>query len=320
MSTISLRKSQVLSLFSWPTVDEVQACWELCRLHNNIGFWTIWLPTAWSIAMAYNAQPDLSGYKAICCGASYIPLCFGMKSMIMTIDDLLDHDIDKLVSRTKNRPLPRGAITQQRAWLFFSVQLFVVLLMFISMKSRELHLVLIVCPLYFIYPTCKRWMSFAPIPLGMMFNIGTLIGWNSVSIGDGVPWNKLLPVYGGSILWTIAYETIYQHQDKIDDARIGIHSPALLLGSLTLPVCLCASTLFIGLLCYGGYGNNQGPVFFCGIFIAGMVLLPKIAQTDIDNPEECKGMFLQTPIVGQIILAAFILDAVGRRITTNTPL
>lgn len=40
----------------------------------------------------------------------------------MTIDDLLDYDIDALVERTKDRALPRGAISIVRAWLFFGLQ------------------------------------------------------------------------------------------------------------------------------------------------------------------------------------------------------
>ncbi|KAF7371807.1 4-hydroxybenzoate polyprenyltransferase, mitochondrial [Mycena venus] len=132
------------------------ACWELCRLDNNIGFWVVWLPLAWSISMAYHSLPEISGRDAILCGTIYVPFCFGIKSLIMTIDDILDHDIDKLVARTKNRALPRGAISLERAWLLFG--------------EKALYISMTVWPLYIIYPTCKRWTSLAPILLGIMFN------------------------------------------------------------------------------------------------------------------------------------------------------
>lgn len=86
-----------------PTRTELQACWELCRLHNNIGFWVVWLPTgksvvwilyfyadmlylhiAWSIAMVYRAQAELSWVDAVSRAAIYIPLCFGIKSLVST--------------------------------------------------------------------------------------------------------------------------------------------------------------------------------------------------------------------------------------------
>ncbi|KAG7092006.1 hypothetical protein E1B28_008393 [Marasmius oreades] len=116
-------KNFVLSvLLKTPSTEEIQGCWELCRLHNNISFWVVWLPMAWSIVMAYNAQRDISTINAIQTALLYVPLCFSMKSLIMTIDDILDWDIDLLVERTKNRPLPRGSISPKRAWLFFSAQ------------------------------------------------------------------------------------------------------------------------------------------------------------------------------------------------------
>lgn len=99
------------------------------------------LNIAWSIAMAYHAQEHLSIADALVRAAIYVPLCFGVKSLvsgrppsdmpvtnrycgyqIMTIDDILDYDIDGMVERTKGRPLPRGSISLQRAWLFFAIQ------------------------------------------------------------------------------------------------------------------------------------------------------------------------------------------------------
>ncbi|KAJ7491570.1 hypothetical protein B0H11DRAFT_2398963 [Mycena galericulata] len=116
--TTNIFAASAAKLLAVPTGTEIQAAWELCRLLNNIGFWVVWLPTAWSIAMVYRAQPDLSAQDALLRAALYVPLCFG----IMVIDDLLDYDIDALVERTKTRALPRGAISLERAWLFFGMQ------------------------------------------------------------------------------------------------------------------------------------------------------------------------------------------------------
>ncbi|KAF7372325.1 4-hydroxybenzoate polyprenyltransferase, mitochondrial [Mycena venus] len=171
----------LMKLVAVPNRTEIHACWELCRLDNNIGFWVVWLPLAWSISMAYHSLPEISGRDAILCGTIYMPFCFGIKSLIMTIDDILDHDIDKLVARTKNRALPRGAISLERAWLLFG--------------EKALYISMTVWPLYIIYPTCKRWTSLAPILLGIMFNVGVFMGWTEL----------------------MTYETVYQHQDRQDD-------------------------------------------------------------------------------------------------------
>ncbi|KAJ6588465.1 UbiA prenyltransferase [Mycena capillaripes] len=308
--------SSTKNLFATPTAAEVRACYELCRLQNNIGFWVVWLPTgdshsAWSIAMAYKAHPEISSATALLRAAVYVPLCFGVKSLIMAIDDLLDYDIDALVERTKERPLPRGAISLSRAWIFFGTQVVVGVYLAIKVLSHTaLYTSMLVWPLYIIYPTCKRWTNFAPIPLGLMFKVGIFMGWSDISIDGQVPWNVLAPIYLGACLWTWTYETVYQHQDKLDDVRIGINSPALLCRRHTIPICTATAIGFLCLLVYGGILNRQGALFYAGVAAAGFILLRGLQRTDIDSPAECKAFFLATPMIGQIILVGFVADAV----------
>ncbi|KAJ7487794.1 UbiA prenyltransferase [Mycena latifolia] len=274
------------SLFALPTATEIQACWELCRLHNNIGFWVVWLPTAWSIAMVYRAQPEMSAYDALLRAAGYVPLCFGVKSLIMTIDDLLDYDIDTLVERTKDRALPRGAISLELVLGIYLAQ---------TILSRTaLYTSMAVWPLYIIYPTCKRWTNLAPIPLGLMFKVGIFMGWSDLSVDATVPWHILVPIYLGACLWNITYETVYQHQDKLDDMKIGINSAALLCREYTIPICTATALGFLGLLAYGGMLNNQGIPFYVSVAVAGVMLLKALLRTDVDNPLDCKELFLGT--------------------------
>ncbi|KAF8880787.1 UbiA prenyltransferase [Infundibulicybe gibba] len=301
--------------------NELRACWELCRLHNNIGFWVVWLPTAWSIAMVYHAQPELPALTALSRAAAYVPLCFGIKSLIMTIDDLLDADVDALVERTKMRPLPRGAISPVHAWLFFLLQAtFGVYLSTKFLSSTALRVSMFAWPLYLIYPTCKRWTNLAPIPLGLMFKVGIFMGWCDLTVDGSIPWSVLVPMYIGACLWTITYETVYQHQDKSDDIKIGLNSPALLLGDSTIPVCTATALGFLSLLCYGGWMNGHGPSFFAGIAVAAALLLPQLLSTDVDIPDDCRKLFLGTPLVGQAILGGFVVDSVLSRLTNGIPL
>jgi len=296
-------KRYVLELCSLPDKGEVQACWELCRLHNNIGFWVVWLPTAWSIAMFYHANATVSGLTCLRIAGIFVPLCFGIKSLIMTIDDVLDYDIDAMVERTKGRPLPRGSITPGRAWLFFALQVILGLYMAVTfLKSKTLRISIIVWPLYIIYPTCKRWMDVAPIPLGIMFAIGVFMGWSELSTEQELPWTTLSAVYVSCVFWTIAYETVYQHQDKVDDQKIGIHSPALFCAEYTIPICTFSAAMFLVLITYGGALNGHGITFYLSVLAAAKLLLPRLVQTNIDIPEDCKRLFLGTPRIGQISL------------------
>ncbi|KAJ7037625.1 UbiA prenyltransferase [Mycena alexandri] len=300
------------------TIGEIRACWELCRLHNNIGFWVVWIPTAWSIAMAYNANPEISGTQALRRAVQYIPLCIGIKSLIMTIDDLLDYDIDALVERTKHRAIPRGAISLERAWVFFCLQTALGIYCAVTfLTPTALSVAATVSPLYIIYPTCKRWTNLAPIPLGLMFNIGAFMGWSDLSADGTIPWKALTPVYLGACFWTIAYETVYQHQDKVDDKKIGLHSPALLLGKQTIPVCTLCCMAFLTLVTYGGIETGHGLLFCVSMLIAGALLLIGLWRTNIDSPDDCRKFFMGTPSVGQIILVGLILDGIASRYSTG---
>ncbi|KAJ7481606.1 UbiA prenyltransferase [Mycena latifolia] len=306
--------SSAAILFAPPTSTEIQACWELCRFHNNIGFWVVWLPTAWSIAMAYKTQPEISAASAIHCALTYVPLCFGIKGMIMSIDDLLDYDIDALVERTKDRALPRGAISLARAWMFFGLQVVIGVFLAIKVLSKTaLYASMAVWPLYVIYPTCKRWTNLAPIPLGLMFKVGIFMGWSDISVDGVVPWHVLAPIYLGACLWTFSYETIYQCCDKLDDMKIGINSPALLCGRYTVPICTTTALGFLCLLTYGGMLNGQGILFYASVVVAGVILVGTLQRTDIDRPAQCKTMFLTTPLIGQIVLLGLVADAVVHR-------
>ncbi|EKM77542.1 hypothetical protein AGABI1DRAFT_115122 [Agaricus bisporus var. burnettii JB137-S8] len=298
------------SLLALPTSKEIKACWELCRLHNNIGFWVVWLPTAWSIAMACHAQ-HLAAWDAVRLAALYVPLCFGIKSLIMAIDDILDSDVDGLVERTKIRPIPRGAITLQRAWLFFFAQAsFGLYIAYEFLPAPVRRISMFAWPIYIFYPTCKRWTNLAPIPLGLMFNVGVFMGWvHAVNNVQPVPWKMLWSLYIATCMWTFTYETVYQHQDKKDDISIGLNSPALLLGYSTRPICAVTGAGFFSLFAYAGWMNGQGVCFYLGLACGAIMLFSKLAKTNVDVPKDCKDYFLKTVPIGQVILAGLITDA-----------
>ncbi|KAJ7861239.1 UbiA prenyltransferase [Mycena olivaceomarginata] len=248
--------------------------------------------------MAYHARLEILGTDTLIKGAIYVPLCVGMKSLIMTIDDILDRDVDGLVARTKGRALSRGAISLERIYLAIN-----------CLGETSLYISMTVWPLYIIYPTCKRWTYLAPIPLGVMFNVGIFMGWADLNRDGNIPWKILVPIYIGTCCWTVKYETDIQ-----DDVTIGLKSMAILFGKYTIPLCTLTGSSFIALLVYGGVLNGQGVPFFYSVAVSGLILLLSLWGTDVDNPESCKAFFLRTPLLGQIILCGFIWDAVAHRL------
>ncbi|KAF7354625.1 4-hydroxybenzoate polyprenyltransferase, mitochondrial [Mycena sanguinolenta] len=273
--------------------------------------------------MVYRAQPEISASDALLRAIASSQSSKGFTDLgrkIMTIDDLLDYDIDAQVERTKNRALPRGAISLVRAWIFFGIQVVSGLyLATTTLSAMALYASMPAWPLYIIYPTCKRWTNLAPIPLGLMFKVGIFMGWSDLSVNGSVQWDVLVPIYLGACPWTITYETVYQHQDKIDDMRIGINSPALLCREYTISICTATALGFLGLLLYGGSLNGQGIPFYASVAIAGILLVTALLRTDIDKPDDCKDFFLLTPLFGQIILGGFVADAILHRLVEGIP-
>ncbi|KAJ3893519.1 UbiA prenyltransferase family [Lentinula edodes] len=312
---------RLANLFAPPSKEEINACWDLCRLNNHMGCWTTWIPTAWALAMVYHAQPEIPGSVALLWAAKYLVLCSGIKSLIMAIDDILDHDIDAMVSRTKGRAIPRGSISLERAWMFFGIQ--VVLGVYLAQALLDpvtCRFAAAAAPLFIIYPTCKRWMYFAPVVLGLMFTVGVFMGWSTLSRTKEMPYEMLVPIYIGGCFWVWTYETIYQHMDKSDDVKIGIRSSALLCGQYTIPVCFSTAVAFFGLLSYGGYLNGHSYSFFAGVLLAAGLLLSKLLRSDIDRPADCRDFFLQTPLIGQILVGGFVADAIIGRISSGIAL
>ncbi|KAI3615753.1 4-hydroxybenzoate polyprenyl transferase [Moniliophthora roreri] len=274
------------------------------RNSRHTGTWGVLaMALAFSMTMCYHATPSLSWLDLSQRGALYILLCCGVKSLIMTIDDILDHDIDAKVERTKNRPIPRGDIGLLRAWMWFTLQVIVGVQLGYNLLNRL---------------TC-RWMDFAPVPLAIMFNVGSLMGWTDLR-PEEVPWQTLSIVYLATGFWTITFETVYQHQDKLDDVAISARSLALYMGEQTVPLCTATAVLFLSLLSYAAFLNGHGVIFYLSVMVAAWELLVPLSKVNLDIPRDCLKFFLGTPRVGSILLAGLLLDAIVQRYIVGTKL
>lgn len=170
-----------------------------------------------------------------------------------TINDMWDRDIDSKVQRTSTRPLVTKEITILDAWFFLGTQLGVSLLLLLQLNWNTILLGTSALGLVVIYPLMKRITSWPQFVLGLTFNWGALMGYSAVH-GE-VLWSACLPLYAVGVCWTIIYDTIYAHQDRLDDLIVGVKSTALKFGKdtkkwLTGFGCLMTSSLLTtGLVC-----------------------------------------------------------------------
>jgi 4-hydroxybenzoate polyprenyltransferase len=198
----------------------------LARLDRPIGTWLLLLPCWWSLVMAAEGIGGLSAQ-----GWRYAAL-FALGAIVMraagcVINDLWDRELDAAVERTRVRPLPAGEVNIRQAMMFLGFLLAGGLLILLRFNGLTVLLGVLSLGLVLTYPLMKRVTWWPQAFLGLTFNWGALMGWSALEGGLSL---TPLMVYAGGIFWTLAYDTIYAHQDKEDDALAGIKSTARLFG------------------------------------------------------------------------------------------
>jgi 4-hydroxybenzoate polyprenyltransferase len=233
-----------------------------------------------------------------------------MRGAGSTWNDLVDRDIDARVERTRLRPIPSGQISVLAAVVFLVAQGLIGLLVLVQFNRFAIGLGVASLAVVAIYPFMKRITYWPQIFLGLAFSWGALMGWAAARGRLELP---AFLLYAGSIAWVIHYDTIYAHQDREDDALVGLKSTALLFGSRTKPALALFSAAAVGLIGLAGITAHAGPVFALGLAAFSTHLAWQIARIEIDDPDSCLRMFRANRDAGLILFAALVLDAAARR-------
>ncbi len=293
-------------------VDSLAPAWSrpylrLARLDRPIGSWLLLLPCWWSSALAavaaHRAAPSLTHLALFFVGA------FAMRGAGCTWNDIVDRDLDRSVERTRSRPIPSGQVSVFQAATFLVLQALVGLAVLISFNVFTVVLGIASLAIVVVYPFMKRITYWPQTVLGLAFSWGALMGWAAAFGRLDVP---ALLLYGGSIAWVIGYDTIYAHQDREDDALLGIKSTALLFGARTKPMLALFYTLAVILLGAAGLAAGAGFVFGLGLLAFAAHLAWQIARLDIADPARCLALFKSDRDAGLILFAGLLLDAAVR--------
>ena len=198
------------------SLEKIKILLRLGRYNYPTGAFLLLWPCFWGVF--YQMNPEIDSLKIL------ILLIFGafvMRGAGCCINDLFDKDIDKLVSRTKKRPLANKEISIKVAFFFICLQLLIGFFIVIQFNQKALIFSFLIIPLVLIYPLFKRVTYFPQIILGVIFNWGVIIGYLTQNsfINLGV-----ISLYFGGFFYTVAYDTIYGFQDIEDDKRIGVKS------------------------------------------------------------------------------------------------
>ena len=269
----------------------------LVRLDKPIGTWLLLWPGLWSVALAAPALPDVRLLALFAAGALV------MRSAGCVYNDIVDRDFDARVARTESRPIASGVISVKTAMAFLVLLLVLGLVILLNLNTFAIILGAASLVLVFTYPFMKRITYWPQAFLGLTFNWGALLGWAAVE--GGLAWPAGL-LYAGGIAWTLGYDTIYAHQDKEDDALIGVKSSALALGERTrLWISVFYLLAIAGFAAAGALANIAWP-FYAGLGVAALLFVWQAGTLKINEPGDCLAKFKLNFWVGAVLFAGIV--------------
>ena len=275
----------------------------LARLDRPIGTWLLYLPCLWGLALGWQATrgplPEMLWYVAL----------FGIGALVMrgagcTVNDLMDRELDRRVARTATRPIASGAVSPRRALVFLAAQMAVGLAILLQLNAFSWALGTAVLVLVFSYPLAKRVTDWPQAVLGLTFNWGALLGYAAVTGTVAAP---AIVGYAAGFFWTLGYDTVYAHQDREDDAIVGVRSSALALGERTRPALAAFYALTVALLGAAAWLAGLGPWSYAGLAALVLHFAWQVRTVDIDDPKGCLAIFRSNRDAGLIVAAAFVL-------------
>lgn len=276
----------------------------LARLDRPIGWWLLLWPCWWSAALA-----------AVAAGAPYPNpwhlVLFLVGAIVMrgagcTYNDVVDRDVDAQVTRTRSRPIPSGQVSAKRAFAFAVALSFIGLVVLLQFNWPTIlvgagSLVVVAA-----YPFAKRVTDWPQMVLGLAFSWGAFLGWTAVF--GRLDWAPVA-LYLAAILWTIGYDTIYAHQDRRDDAIVGIRSTARLFGRYTK---LSIGGLFVATvvaLAVAFALVGAGWPAYLGLAAFAVHLAWQVITLDEDDPARCLMLFRSNRIAGWMPFLGLVADA-----------
>lgn len=273
----------------------------LMRLHSPTGALLLMCPSLWSLVLATGNIPSLKLLVVFIIGS------FLMRGAGCIINDIIDRNLDKHVTRTKARPLANGDLSVKQACQLLLLLLTISLGLLLTTNKMTIIIgVMSIIPIV-VYPYMKRITFWPQVFLGFTFNIGALMGWTAVKGKIELP---AILLYIAGIFWTIGYDTIYAHQDKEDDQLMGIKSTALILGDKTTQwVKFFYQAMAICLLSAAAISKINFN-FYLAVLIPFANLYWQTTTIKLNDPDDCFSKFKSNSFCGIMILISLLIGVI----------
>lgn len=270
----------------------------LARFDRPIGWWLLFWPGAWGVALAG---------AAVACWDLILWLLAGsiaMRGAGCVYNDIVDRDLDRRVARTRSRPVASGAISVRAAALFLLALCLVGLVVLLQLGAYAALVALASLALVAAYPFMKRITWWPQAWLGLVFSWAALVGWSEA-------WGTLaLPgwlLYAGSVFWVIGYDTIYALQDVEDDALVGVRSSARRLGTAVRAGVAMFYTVAVLFWAAALWTMRADPLVFAALLPAALHLAWQVATLRPADGANALARFRSNRFAGLLVFLACLV-------------
>ncbi|MFW2853215.1 4-hydroxybenzoate octaprenyltransferase [Sphingomonas sp. TX0543] len=275
----------------------------LARFDRPIGWWLLFWPGAWAIALAGGAIERWPLILWLLAGS------IAMRGAGCVYNDIVDRELDASVARTRSRPLASGAVSLRAAWAWLGLLSLIGLVVLLQLRVDTAIIAVASLALVAAYPFMKKITWWPQAWLGLVFSWAALVGWNETWGWLALPG---LLLYAGSICWVIGYDTIYALQDREDDAIVGIRSSARAMGAAVVPGVggFYGAALFL----WGGafWMVRPDPLVFAALAPIAIHLCWQVATLRPDDNDGALTRFRANRFAGLLMFLACIV--VGTRL------
>ena len=280
-------------------INKIQGFIELTRLDKPVGIYLLFWPSFIGLLLGAidRGSIEFKNYFILIIGTVLVRSCGCI------INDINDYKFDRLVSRTKNRPLASGKMGMTEAWLYFILLATLSLCLLFFVPLYTIYASLVVAVFIMIYPLTKRFLKAPQFFLGITFGSGTIISFSLVSSDFSL---SLLILFIGTVLWIISFDTIYAFEDIADDLKIGINSTPILWGDQALNISKYLHLAFYSSLAMIGF-INKFSLFFLLVLIILLGLY--IHQRRLINNDQYLDAFKFNNWIGMFASIGFVIEA-----------
>ena len=274
----------------------------MARIDRPVGWWLLLLPCWWSSALAASSIESAPFFGQL---LLFLIGAIAMRGAGSVWNDIVDRDLDGLVERTRNRPLPSGQITVRNAILFAVVLCLAGLFVLLSFNTFTIGLGFVSLVPVAVYPFMKRITDYPQSVLGLAFSWGALVGWTALTGSLSV---APVLLYFGTVLWVMGYDTIYALQDIEDDGIVGIRSTARLFGARA-PV-LIAGCYFgtVALFAFSLVVAEATIAAWIGLIAFSVHLIWQVNTIDVADGAKALRLFKSNRDAGLLLFAGLLVD------------